>query len=134
MNIIAFVPGMLAASGSLRRTRRASAAYWPWAIGHLSALAALIPLRWMVDLGSDAQAAIGLVVIPRYAGIVSAGAVFFAFLLSKAGVIPDFWRRGRDDPWLCADCEYDLTGVRGDRCPECGRLLKPRTSGSDKCE
>ena len=44
-------------------------------------------------------------------------AFVFAVLRSGAEVGPRF------DDTKCPDCEYDLTGLDSDRCPECGSLI-----------
>ncbi|MCH9058387.1 MAG: hypothetical protein IIB55_07150 [Planctomycetes bacterium] len=31
----------------------------------------------------------------------------------------------RAKPWQCAKCRYDLRGLDGGVCPECGHELKP---------
>lgn len=30
----------------------------------------------------------------------------------------------KDVPWMCSSCGYDVHGVTGDRCPECGKALE----------
>ena len=34
------------------------------------------------------------------------------------------WRTDRAKPWQCAKCRYDLRGLAGGVCPECGEATK----------
>lgn len=61
--------------------------------------------------------------------------VYFALLLAPP---PAFfaWRRWRrKPPWACRKCGYDLRGLTGDVCPECGRSMagsKAQPAKADK--
>ena len=48
------------------------------------------------------------------------------FLLLIAAPTAWLWRTDRRaKPWQCTKCRYDLRGLEGGVCPECGHKLKP---------
>ena len=50
-------------------------------------------------------------------------------LLLIAAPTAYLWRADRRaKPWQCAKCRYDLRGLEGGVCPECGMQLKPSTA------
>ncbi|MEZ6233829.1 MAG: hypothetical protein R3B68_06530 [Phycisphaerales bacterium] len=79
---------------------------------------------WAAFVGSLYQFAAITLVAPWFwerCSAWSAWAIVAASVLAIAAMLQDaVVRRGR--PGLCSNCDYDLAGLDGARCPECGTV------------
>lgn len=76
------------------------------------------PYRWQFDYteGTGGPPATRNVQIP----------LWFLFTLTALPTAFLFYKSRRPPPGLCINCRYDLTGLRDDRCPECGtKITRP---------
>ena len=70
---------------------------------------------WMPWQSPGVKPGLGLVFVPLWLP-----------LLLIAAPTAWLWRTDRRaKPWQCAKCRYDLRGLDGGVCPECGHELKP---------
>ena len=68
--------------------------------------------------------------IARVAWVVSAGAGVLCLLAWGVGARRRWLTLHRTRGHRCEQCDYDLTGITSDRCPECGARIAPAETGS----